>query len=60
MKMPFRLRPQPNQPVWKVNEEVELVDEAFDKFVGQIGGKGARGSELLPEEIKVCQETSVA
>ena len=38
--MPFRLRPQPNQPVWKVNEEIELVDEAFDKFVGQIGGKG--------------------
>ena len=60
MKMPFRLRPQPNQPVWKVNEEIELVDEAFDKFVGQIGGKGARGSELLPEEIKVCRETSVA
>jgi len=52
MKMPFRLRPQPNQPVWKVNEDVELVDQAFDKFVGQIGGKGARGSELLPEEIK--------
>jgi large subunit ribosomal protein L15 len=56
MKMPFRLRPEPKQPVWKVNEEVELVDEAFDKFVGQAGGKGARGSELLPEEIKVCRE----
>ena len=59
MKMPFRLRPQPNQPVWKVNEDVELVDQAFDKFVGQIGGKGARGSELLPEEIKVRRGTSV-
>ena len=59
MKMPFRLRPQPNQPVWKVNEYVELVDQAFDKFVGQIGGKGARGSELLPEEIKVRRGISV-
>jgi hypothetical protein len=59
MKMPFRLRPQPNQPVWKVNEDVELVDQAFDKFVGQIGGKGARGSEMLPEEIKVRREISV-
>ena len=58
MKMPFRLRPQPNQPVWKVNEDVELVDQAFDKFVGQTGGKGARGSELLPEEIKVRREIS--
>jgi large subunit ribosomal protein L15 len=53
MQMPFRLRPQPNQPVWKVNEQVELVDEAFDKFVGQAGGKGTRGREVLPEEIKV-------
>ena len=58
MKMPFRLRPQPNQPVWKVNEDVELVDQAFDKFVGQTGGKGARGSELLPEEIKVRRGAS--
>jgi hypothetical protein len=39
--------------VWKVNEQVELVDEAFDKFVGQAGGKGTRGREVLPEEIKV-------
>jgi hypothetical protein len=60
MKMPFRLRPQPNQPVWKVNEDVQLVDQAFDKFVGQTGGKGARGSELLPEEIKVRLEASVS
>jgi hypothetical protein len=59
MKMPFRLRPQPNQPVWKVNENVELVDDAFDKFVGQAGGKGTRGCELLPEEIKVSRKTSV-
>jgi large subunit ribosomal protein L15 len=51
--MPFRLRPQPSQPVWKVNDQVELVDDAFDKFVGQAGGKGTRGREVLPEEIKV-------
>lgn len=49
MQMPFRLRPQPAGPVWRVNEKVELVDEAFDKFIG----KGAKGREVLPEEIKV-------
>ena len=58
MQMPFRLRPQPNQPVWKVNEQVELVDEAFDKFVGQAGGRGKRGREVLPEEIKVSEKNT--
>lgn len=58
MQMPFRLRPQPKQPVWKVNEQVELVDEAFDKFVGQAGGKGSRGREVLPEEIKVGKQNA--
>jgi large subunit ribosomal protein L15 len=51
--MPFRLRPEPKQPKWEVNEKPELVDEAYDRFVGQTGGKGTRGCELLPEEIKV-------
>lgn len=60
MQMPFRLRPQPSQPVWKVNDKVELVDEAFDKFVGQAGGKGTRGREVLPEEIKVRDNTNSA
>jgi hypothetical protein len=32
---------------------MELVDDAFDKFVGQAGGRGKRGREVLPEEIKV-------
>jgi len=59
MKMPFRLRPQPNQPEWTVNDNPELVDDAFDKFVGQVGGKGTRGCELLPEEIKVGRRSSV-
>ena len=53
MRMPFRLRPQPSQPLWKVNEQMELVDDTFDKFVGQAGGRGTRGREVLPEEIKV-------
>ena len=53
MRMPFRLRPEPKQPKWEVNEKPELVDEAYDRFVGQTGGKGTRGCELLPEEIKV-------
>lgn len=57
MQMPFRLRPQPNQPVWKVNDRVELVDDAFDHFVGHAGGKGMRGRDVLPEEIKVRKRT---
>lgn len=31
---------------------MDLVDDAFDKFVGQAGGRGTRGREVLPEEIK--------
>ena len=58
MRMPFRLRPQPSQPLWKVNEQMELVDDAFDKFVGQAGGRGKRGREVLPEEIKVREENT--
>lgn len=38
---------------------MELVDDAFDKFVGQAGGRGTRGREVLPEEIKV-RETDTA
>lgn len=59
MQMPFRLRPQPSQPVWKVNDQVDLVDDAFDKFVGQAGGKGTRGREVLPEEIKVSTKNAI-
>lgn len=45
--------------MWTVNDKVELVDEAFDKFVGQAGGKGTRGREVLPEEIKVGKQNAV-
>ena len=37
---------------------MELVDDAFDKFVGQAGGRGTRGREVLPEEIKVREENT--
>lgn len=52
MQMPFRLRPMPNQPVWKVNDSVELVDSAYDRFIGQAAGRGTKGKDVLPEEIK--------
>lgn len=60
MKMPYRLRPLPKQPVWKVNDRQDLLDEMYDKLFGRIGemAKGqpgvtsTRGRDLLPEEIK--------
>lgn len=54
MRMPVRLRPQPNQPTWHVNDKPEPVDEAFDAFIGNSGGRNARGRDLLDEEVKVC------
>ena len=42
--------------MWKVNDKVELVDEAFDKFIGKV----ARGREVLPEEIKVREIDSTS
>lgn len=55
--MPVRLRPQPNQPTWHVNDKPEPVDEAFDAFIGNSGGRNARGRDLLDEEVKVCPLT---
>lgn len=52
MRMPVRLRPQPNQPTWHVNDKPEPVDEAFDAFIGNSGGRNARGRDLLDEEVK--------
>jgi large subunit ribosomal protein L15 len=60
MKMPYRLRPEPKQPVWRVNTQQEPVDEMYDRFLGRVGEtikdqelQSTRGSDLLPEEIKV-------
>jgi len=55
MKAPIRLRPQPRQPEWKVNDKVEPVDEMYDKFIGRIGGS-TKGKDMLPEEVKVHHE----
>ena len=44
--------------MWKVNEQMELVDDAFDKFVGTAAGRGKRGREVLPEEIKVREKNT--
>lgn len=53
MKMAFRLRPQPDQPVWKINENPVVLDNALNKFVGDAAGEGIKGADLLEEEVKV-------
>ena len=59
MKMPERIRPVPNQPVWKVNTQQEPVDEMYDRFMGRVPesfkeiGEKARGRDVLPDEVKV-------
>ncbi|KAK6442030.1 hypothetical protein LTR95_001742 [Oleoguttula sp. CCFEE 5521] len=52
MRMPQRIRPQPKQPMWKVNDEAEPLDAAFDKFIGNAAGRDVRGREALDEEVK--------
>ncbi|KAK4544211.1 hypothetical protein LTR36_004421 [Oleoguttula mirabilis] len=59
MKMPFRLRPQPKGPVWRVNEELEPLDAMYDRFVDRVGEAakgqglaGTKGRDMLPEEVK--------
>ena len=59
--MPFRVRPDTRQPVWRVNDKMEPLDEMYDRFIGRAGDaakgqegvQGTKGSELLPEEVKV-------
>jgi len=61
MKMPYRVRPLPKQPLWKVNDRQDLLDEMYDKLLGrigemakgQLGVTGTRGRDMLPDEIKV-------
>ncbi|WPH03868.1 Hypothetical protein R9X50_00675100 [Acrodontium crateriforme] len=56
MTMPFRLRPQPKQPVWRVNTEQEPLDAMYDSFVGRASdvskADAGRGREMLTEEVK--------
>ena len=67
MKMPYRLRPTPNQTEWRVNEDPKVLDEMYDRFVGSAGeaAKGqtelesTKGKDLLPEEVKVCSDSYV-
>lgn len=54
MKMAFRVRPIPNQPAWVVNEDQEVLDKVMDTFIGNAAGRGVRGRDVLPEEVKVC------
>lgn len=51
MRMPIRLRPEPNQPVWTVNDSLENLNSAYDTFIGSAVPR-KRGSELLDEETK--------
>ncbi|KAK3704649.1 hypothetical protein LTR37_013748 [Vermiconidia calcicola] len=56
--MPFRLREEPKQPVWKVNTREEPLNDMYDRFIGRAGevlkgqGESTRGRDLLPEEVK--------
>ena len=54
MKMPFRLRPMPKQPEWRVNDQPGPLDEMYDRFIAIGKGESTRGRDMLPEEIKVC------
>ena len=56
MQMPIRLRPQPNQPVWRVNDKPEVLDEVYDQILGKLSS--TRGSEMLDSETKV-RKTSI-
>ncbi|KAF2106626.1 ribonuclease-III-like-domain-containing protein [Lophiotrema nucula] len=46
MVAPFRIRPQPKGPAFKVNEDPRRLDEAYVKMLGPNGDK------LLSEEVK--------
>ncbi|KAF2864593.1 hypothetical protein K470DRAFT_208478 [Piedraia hortae CBS 480.64] len=52
MKMPFRLRPVPDQPEWKVNGDMETLDQWYDEFLRRVVSPPQRGRDILPEEIK--------
>ena len=52
MKMPVRVRPLPNQPVWRVNEDPQLLDAMYDKILGTLSSS-TKGSEMLDAETKV-------
>lgn len=53
MRQPLRLRPQPRQPLWKVNTEQEPLDEMYDRLIGRTLGGGIVGRDALPEDVKV-------
>ena len=44
--MPFRLRPEPKQPVFTVNDEEEVLNQTYNRLLG----KG--GDSMLPEDVK--------
>ncbi|KAK5162920.1 uncharacterized protein LTR77_011081 [Saxophila tyrrhenica] len=58
MRMPERIRPEPKQPVWRVNDDAEAMDEMYDRFMGRVGEavkgevKDTRGRGMLDEEVK--------
>lgn len=46
MMAPFRVRPRPRGPEFKVNEDPHRLDEAFTRMLG------AGGDKLLSEDVK--------
>ena len=58
MRMPYRLRPLPNQPAWVVNDEQAPLDEMYDRFLMGIEG-GKSGRNMLDDETKVRRHHSL-
>lgn len=56
MTMPIRLRPTPPQPAWPVNDDDEILNRAYDEFLGGMG-MGQKGRDLLDEPTKVLLKT---
>lgn len=53
MRAPIRMRPMPQQPAWKVNDDPEVLDDVMDRFIGRASGPTVKGRDVLPEELKV-------
>jgi large subunit ribosomal protein L15 len=54
MTMPIRLRPQPKQPAWTVNDDDEKLNQVYDQLLTGLGGPSVRGRHVLDEQVKVC------
>ncbi|EMF12221.1 uncharacterized protein SEPMUDRAFT_87860 [Sphaerulina musiva SO2202] len=53
LRQPIRLRPRSHQSAtWRVNNDPEKLNAAYDNFLGRVGGNRLRGRDLLDEQTK--------